>query len=106
MDRVLLENARVQRVVKYLNLFDDQAGVLDKIRVDQDSTSNSFDVFSNLFSAYIITESGGSYFSTFKDKPLEIFNFVKENVTNSDGGVHTIYYKGFTDNIVSLRNTV
>jgi hypothetical protein len=55
--------------------------------------------------SYIITQSGSKIFEELNYIPELVFDFINENVSSSLGGIYSIYFKGFHDDIITLRNT-
>lgn len=98
------QDNRAEFLAKDIHNFIDGDLFLPTFRVDNILSSNIFNAYHNLFSAYIITEDPVR-FASLLPNAINVFEFVKANMTSENGGIHTIYTMGFHDTIVSLKNT-
>ncbi|MCE7735206.1 MAG: hypothetical protein GPJ54_10035 [Candidatus Heimdallarchaeota archaeon] len=98
------QDNRAEFLAKDIHNFIDGDLFLPSFRVDNKISANIFNAYHNLFSAYIITEDPVR-FADLLPNAINVFEFVKANMTSENGGIHTIYARGFHDNLVSLKNT-
>ncbi len=96
---------RLEFIDTDLPLFDNETNFREFLRIDLDTLpSTTFKTFPNLFASYIILMSGKN--PNFHPTIKYAYDFIKENMTNPEGGVFTLHNNGLTDTIVTLSNTI
>ncbi len=100
-----LQKDRYEKIKNYLNLFISSDKLIYSFRVDAPTQPIVFNAFNNLITAFILSQSDVAIFSEIDPIIIKIFDFVDQNMTNEEGGVYSLFFKGYHDSIVTLRNT-
>jgi hypothetical protein len=95
---------RANKIANQLDMFVDTDQFIESVRIDSPSGVLQFKTYHNLLSSFIILESENDQLSTYIPKVQEIFDFVTENLRGENGEIYTLFYSGFVDNLVLLKN--
>lgn len=96
---------RLAYIDRGLSLFDTGSGFREFLRVDQDiPVTPVVKAYPSLLAMYLLLVN--HQLAVFQTSLLKQYEFIRENMTTTEGGVVTIFKNGYTDDIVSVTNTM